>query len=164
MCLRTSGCSFKIRLCLIGLSSSSLWSFIFNPPPCSGPIEGGVQSGVGSGVFQELAGRLVCGGIHFHKEDLSVLLRHRSPPYKPYFIFPCVALAVSLLLPARVSARLLPPPLPQVRNSSSSCFLLSESSSIFHFHPPLLHQLHENLRLTVCFCTSWSFSVCVSWS
>lgn len=45
------------------------------------------QSRAGLGVFQELAGPLVWPGIHFHKEDLGILLRHRNPPYIPYFIF-----------------------------------------------------------------------------
>ena len=32
--------------------------------------------------------------FHFPKEDVSVLLRHRNPPYIPDFTFHCVALAV----------------------------------------------------------------------
>ena len=66
-----------------------------------------MHSGAGPGVFQELADPLVCPGIHFHKEDLSILLRHHNPPYIPYFIFHCVALAVSPFLPPSVSCLLL---------------------------------------------------------
>lgn len=49
--------------------------------------EGVLQSRAGPGVFQELAGLLVCLGIHFHKEDLGNLLRHRKPPYIPIPFF-----------------------------------------------------------------------------
>ncbi|KAI9532608.1 hypothetical protein NQZ68_030550 [Dissostichus eleginoides] len=57
--------------------------------------------------FKDLAGPLVDQGIPFPKEDVSVLLRHRNPPYIPDFTFRCVALAVPPFLPQVCLAPLL---------------------------------------------------------
>lgn len=65
----------------------AVWVSFYSVPPSEASWRLQTSPHTGLGVFQELAGPLVWPGIHFHKEDLGILLRHRDPPYIPYFIF-----------------------------------------------------------------------------
>lgn len=77
-------------------------------------------------------------GIHFHKEDLGILLRHRNPPYIPYFIFHCLWLWQCLLFFHQVCLVLFFFLLSTGEKPSSFCLCFPASlslseSSIFYF-------------------------------